>query len=366
MRILVIQLRRIGDILMTTPLLRHLGRTFPQARLEFLCEGMGQVLLEHNRHVDEILLLPSHATAVDLLDMARELRSRRYDWVIDCQGLPKSTLLAGLSRAPLRLGFGGRWWRHLGLNHLYSRRNADYSALDKLRLLASVLDRSAAPDGQDLGLDFPVSEASRRRAEHFCQTWFQGPPTLPPARVGGPARWPVAALFGVSRQAYKVWPPEKLAEIGKRLAARGMQPFLVYGPTERGAAEQLAQELGPLALYDYPNPALPELKEILARCALFVGNDGGPKHLAALGGIPTLALFGRVHPESWTRPNDSSQRWVATASSSRSIPTQGPCHSVTSLEALPVEAVWAEVEVLLRRCETPVWPTGRVVAPALK
>jgi len=354
MRILVIQLRRIGDILMTTPLLRHVRRTFPQARIDFLCEGMGELLLEHNPCVDEVLVLPSRATAVDMLDMALRLRSRRYDWVIDCQGLPKTTALALFSGASVRVGFGGRWWRRLGLNHRYTRHNADYSALDKLRLLGSVLDRCATPDGRDLDLDFPVSEDNRRRAEHFCRTWFQGAATLPPARPGGPARWPVAALFGVSRQAYKVWPPERLAEIGRRMADRGLQPFLVYGPGERQAASTVAEQLGPRALFDYPNPSLPVLKEVLARCALFVGNDGGPKHLAALAGIPAVAVFGRVHPENWTRPDDAGQRWVATASASRAIPTRGLCEEGLTLDSIGVERVWREVEDLAR--DHALWP----------
>jgi heptosyltransferase-3 len=348
MRILIIQLRRLGDVLMTTPLLRHLHRTFPSAQVDFLCEDMGLQLLEHNPRVRERLVLPSHATAVDLLDMGRELRSRRYDWVVDCQGLPKTVALARLSGAPVRVGFGGRWWRAAGYTHRYSRHNADYSALDKLRMLATALDAGAAPDGRDLALDFPVADASHRAAELFCRTWFHGKATLPPALPGGPARWPVAALFGVSRQAYKVWPPEKLAEIGRRLQARGLWPFLVYGPGEEEAAGRVAQDLGPEALFDYPNPSLPVLSQVLARCALFVGNDGGPKHLAALSGIPTVALFGQVHPENWTRPGDSSQRWVATASRTRSVPTGGPCEEALRLEELSVEAVWRVVEEQVR------------------
>jgi heptosyltransferase-3 len=346
MRILVIQLRRLGDILMTTPLLRHLRRTFPDARLDFLCEGMGLQLLEHNPCVSECLVLPTHATAVDLLDMGRELRRRRYDWVVDCQGLPKTVLLARLSGAPVRVGFGGRWWRALGYTHRYARHNADYSALDKLRMLSTALDAGAAPAGRDLGLDFPVSGESRQAAEHFCHTWFRGKANLPPTRPGGPFRWPVVALFGVSRQAYKVWPPEKLAEIGRRLASRGLQPLLVYGPGESEAARRVALELGPDALFDYPMPSLAVLSQILARCALFVGNDGGPKHLAALAGLPTVAVFGHVHPENWTCPDDSTQRWVATASRTRAVPTRGVCTEAQALEDIPVDAVWEVVEAL--------------------
>ncbi|MFA7331942.1 MAG: glycosyltransferase family 9 protein [Candidatus Delongbacteria bacterium] len=347
-RILVIQLRRLGDVLMTTPLLRSLRGNFPDARLDFLCEPGSRQVLEHNSLVDEIRLLSERPTGVDLLDLAMELRRARYDWVIDCQGLAKTGLLARLSGAPVRLGYGGRWWRPLVYSTRYVRHNADYSALDKLRLLGRLLDEAHAPDPRDLELEFPVAPQARQEAELFCRATFQGTASLPPARPGGPARWPVAALFGVSRQPYKVWPAEALAEVGRRLAAAGLRPFLVHGPGEEEAARRVAERIGPAALVDYPLPSFPVLKEILARCALFVGNDGGPKHLAALSGIPSVAVFGRVHPESWTRPGDATQRWVATASETRRLPTRGPCETARSLEEIPAESVWREVESLLR------------------
>lgn len=349
-RVLVIQLRRLGDILMTTPLLRHLRRALPQARIELLCEENGRPLLERNPHLDGILTLPPAAGLVDLLDTARLLRQCRYDWVIDSQALPKTAFLSVATGAPVRLGFGGRWWRVPAYTVRYTRRRADYSALDKLRLLARLLDAAHAPDERDLDLDFPVGPEDRRAAELFCRLWFPCAPSLPPARPGGPARWPVAALFGVSRQPYKVWPAEHLAEIGRRLERRGLRPFLVHGPGEEEAARELARRLGPAAIHDYPLPGFAALKEILARCALFVGNDGGPKHLAALSGIPSVAVFGQVHPESWTRPHDPTQRWVATASTSRTLPTLGPCEEVERLDLVPVGAVWRVVERLLSDC----------------
>jgi ADP-heptose:LPS heptosyltransferase len=132
------------------------------------------------------------------------------------------------------------------------------------------------------------------------------------------------------------------------LCEAGFQPFLVYGPGEEEPAQELAGHIGAAALVDYPLPAFPVLKEILARCALFVGNDGGPKHLAALSGLPTVTVFGRVHPESWTRPGDTTQRWVATASDTRRLPTTGPCLEARRLEEIPAESVWQEVQALLK------------------
>lgn len=349
MRVLVIQLRQLGDLLMCTPLLRQLALRLPGAAVDLLCEPLGKKVLGLHPALRRLVHLRRGAGAGDVLALGRSLRREGYDLVVDCQGLPKTGLLALLSGAPLRLGYGGRLWRTLAYNRRYARANADYSALDKLKLLARGLDASAAPNLGDLALDFPVGDRERADAERFCRERFPGAATLPPAAPGGPARWPVAALFGVSRRAYKVWPPEKLAECARALRARGLAPFLVFGPGEEAAAAALAAEIGPPCVADYSPPSFGALKEILARCALFVGNDGGPKHLAALAGVPSVTVYGRVHPEAWTRPGDPAQLWAATASRTRPAPTSGPCLDALRLEEIPVAAVLERVDELAAR-----------------
>ena len=327
-RILVIQLRQLGDLLMITPVLRALQALHPEASLDVLCEPSGSLVLGHNPRVSALRLLPRKEGLAGWLDLVRELRAQRYDLVVDCQGLPSTALLAWLSGARVRLGFARDVLRNLLYTRPYDRRNTDYSALDKLKLL-----QDSRVDLEDLQLEFPVLEESRQAAEQFARERFHAP---------------VAALFGVSRRSYKVWPPEKLAVLGDRLAEVGYQPFLVYGPGEQEAARAIAARMTHEALVDYPMPDFGTLKEILARCALFAGNDGGPKHLAALSGVPSVTVYCHVHPESWTRPDDPRQRWVATASASRALPTQGPCEAVDTLAEIEVDTVWSRVEALAR------------------
>lgn len=332
-RILVIQLRQLGDLLMVTPLLRALAARHPGAVLSVLCEPAGRMILEHNPRVSRLHVLPRKPRPTDLLSLVRELRAACYDLVVDCQGLPKTALLARLSGAPQRLGFARGTWRDHLYTRTYLRRNSDYSALDKLKLL-----QDPAVDLQDLDLEYPVSPAADTAAREFAERYLEPP---------------VAALFGVSRRAYKVWPPEKLALLGDRLAAAGYQPFLVYGPGEQDTAREIAARMKHGALVDYPLPDFPTLKGILARCALFAGNDGGPKHLAALSGVPTVTVYGHVHPEAWTRPGDPRQLWVATAGHTRRRPTAGPCEAEERLEDIPVDAVWRKVIELANRGSIP-------------
>jgi heptosyltransferase-3 len=344
-RILIIQLRQLGDILMITPLARQLKKRFPQASIRVLCEGIGKQLLEHNPHLEAPIILPKAASAGKFVDCLKQIRAWGPDWVIDAQALPKTALLARLSGAEHRTGFGGRWWRAVCYNQLYTRYNSDYSALDKLKLAGSAF---ASPlNYAELALDFPVATADSEWAEAFCRRHFTDEGKLNACLPGSRQRYRVAALFGVSRRAYKVWPPEHLAKVGRWLTEQELRPMLVYGPGEEDAARELAAQIGQRALVDYEMPNFAQLREILARCALFVGNDGGPKHLAALSGTPSLTLFGYVHPEAWTDPTKPNQRWLATASDTRQQPTTGPCESALRLAEISPERVIAELERLL-------------------
>jgi heptosyltransferase III len=171
-RVLVIQLRQLGDLLMTTPLLRQLAARLPGAGIDLLCEPIGERVLALHPALRERILLPRGSSLGTLLALGRTLRRRRYDLVIDTQVLPKTALLARMSGAPLRLGYGGALWRSLAYNRRLTRSRPDYSALDKLNLLACGLDRSAAPDLEDLELEFPVGPEDRAAAERFCRERF--------------------------------------------------------------------------------------------------------------------------------------------------------------------------------------------------
>jgi heptosyltransferase III len=332
MRVLIVQLRQLGDILMITALIRQLKRQIPNLHLDVLCEPIGKQLLEHNPHVSNLHILPRGTSPQGLLAKGLELRKEAYDLAIDCQGLPKTALLSRFS-AKRSIGFGNRGWQRFLYHSAYRRRNADYSALDKLKMCAHGLPDFHV-DEMDLTLEFPTTTQDKQEALDFVQTWF-------------PKNKKVAALFGVSRQSYKVWPPEKLADIGRQLLTEKVVPFLVYGPGEIDAARQLAELIGPGAIADYPMMSFSVLKEILGHCSVFCGNDGGPKHLAIIAGIPSLAVFGHVHPENWTPPNQEKHIFLATTSESRAVPTQAVCEPVQDLDDISVEAVWKRLQDLL-------------------
>ena len=111
----------------------------------------------------------------------------------------------------------------------------------------------------------------------------------------------VVALHAGSGGATKRWPAPHFAELTRRLVAAGWRPLLIEGPADLEATASVLAALGPLA-HVVPvarGLAVGALAALLRRCAGYAGNDSGVSHLAALAGVPTLALFGPSDPARW-------------------------------------------------------------------
>ena len=135
MNLLLIQLRRIGDVMMTTPAVRALRKAFPEASISFLTESPSDQVYKNNPHLDQLLLYPKNNSILDRLKFYRRIRSQNYDCVIDFQGNPRTALLSRISGSGYRIGFDfkGRSWcyhRAIGLP-----TDSTYSAQHKMNLL---------------------------------------------------------------------------------------------------------------------------------------------------------------------------------------------------------------------------------------
>src|SRR5215217_3247644 len=115
MNILLIRLRLVGDVVFTTPAIRALRRRFPGARLTYLVERAAAPIVVGNPHLDEVLVIDrtrGWRRVRDDLRLARRLRTRRFDLVIDFHGGPRSSWVTWVTGAPRRIGYtiAGRSW----------------------------------------------------------------------------------------------------------------------------------------------------------------------------------------------------------------------------------------------------------------
>ncbi len=276
-RILVIKLRAIGDVLLSTVVLESLRSGFPDAIIDFLTERPSREVLEGNPLVDSVLVFDGKKDSG--LGLILKVRRERYDLVIDLFGNPRSALVALGSGARYRVGyrFG---WRQYCYNIVTEPRgnlvhNTEFN-LDSVRRMGIPVVSSSP--------QFPLTQESNDFAEAFvAEKSLKGKFVVALNPGGG---WPS-----------KRWPLSHFAQLGDQLSEKYQAKIvLIWGPGEEGLASEIRRLMKAESIL-IPPTNLKQLGGILKRCNLLVTNDSGPMHIAAAVGSSVLAIFGPTNPE---------------------------------------------------------------------
>jgi lipopolysaccharide heptosyltransferase III len=273
-RILVITLRRLGDVLLTTPLIRTLRRGYPRARIDVLAFRGGDGILVGNPDVDDVITMREKPTVRETAALIGRLW-RRYDLVVSTQSGDRPTfyaLIAGRYRVGLvpPAGMTGARWK----------RRAYHVAI--------------AP------------EPDTHRIAHFQQlTDALGLPFMPDlvcpqgAAAGPVPRPPYAVLHANPAYRYKRWTDAGWRGLARALAAEcGLTVVVTGGPdaAERAYLDELWAPVEPAVVRLDGRLDWPQLAALLSGAAVYVGVDTSMSHLAAATGCPTIALYGPTSP----------------------------------------------------------------------
>lgn len=284
--ILIIKLRHIGDVLLSTPVLHALREAFPEARLTMLANRGTEGVLAHNPDVNEVLCLEKGAWA-DQCRFVYRLRERGFDCVIDLTDGDRSAVISFATGAPVRIGFNAEHrWRGLLYSKVAKPRPVDQHRVeyDLCALRALGLDPTRGMPSVS------VSEPEEQMVDHWLREQGLTGDHCPPLVLVQPG----------ARYSLKVWPSERFAQLSDRLAERFHCRILLGGDQrEREIAEQVARKTHCAPIVVAGRFSLLQYASLVKRCALFVGNDGGAMHIAATVGTPVVALFGPTYPERW-------------------------------------------------------------------
>ena len=289
--ILVIRHRAGGDLLLTTPTLRALRAVAKDARIDVLASrGMGE-LLAGNPDDDRVIEFDRKSIRSQAILYARLARGG-YDAVLDLVSSPRTAFLTRLTRAPVRIGYdiAGRRGAYtlrvprepLGPDGRPTIRYAPEAGLDLLR--------AAGVPPLGLDLTFRVLDTARAAIDRWLAS--------PEARHDDSR--PLAACLPTGTWPAKTWAPERFAEAMDSVAREATVIWL-WGPGERESVESARSMMRAPSLLAPPT-GWQELGALLARCAVLVSNDSGPKHVAIALGVPTVTIFGPTHPGTWHPP----------------------------------------------------------------
>ncbi|MBI1238360.1 MAG: glycosyltransferase family 9 protein [Alphaproteobacteria bacterium] len=314
MRILFVTSTRIGDAVLSTGVLAHLHELYPSAEFWVACGVPAAPLFAETPFVTRILPMKKEPWAGHWVKLWLATCGRFWDVIVDLRG-------SGLAYALLG-------WRRVVAGPADPNEH-------RLQHLARVMGEVAP-----LPPRLWTSEATRARMA---------------AMVAG--RKPLLVLGPTANWIGKAWPPERFAELARRLTARtGALPAatiaILCAPNERAAAAPVIEALPPAQVLDLTGTiGLLEAHALLAHADLYVGNDSGLMHLAAAAGAPTLGLFG-PSPDINYSPFGPRAAFVRGPRSFREI-VSDPAFNHLSADRymldLAVDAVHAAAERLLAR-----------------
>jgi len=278
LRILIVRLSAIGDAIQGMPVACGLRERFPGAFLAWAVEQRAAVLLRGHEALDELITLPRRwlNSPTTVWRLRGRLRAMKFDVAVDVQGLTKSAIVAWLSGAKRRIGFGDPWGRELScwLNTELVDTTAEHAVDRNLQLL-----RPLGITAPAVRFQVPEHRPDRLAAEEMIR---QAGLEEGFAIINPGAAWPS-----------KLWPTDRYAAVARHLGGNHRLPSLVVwaGGEEHAMAEQIAAGSAGYARLAPPT-SLTELAALARRARLFIGSDTGPLHLAAAVGTPCVGLYG--------------------------------------------------------------------------
>jgi lipopolysaccharide heptosyltransferase II len=335
----------LGDLIMTTPLLEVLRRNYPEANITYVAGTWSKVIVEHQPLVDTVIDsgtvgIPGRYRLKEYFALARLLRRQHFDLAFVLDRSPVMTLLPWLAGVPRRVGPDS-----LGRGFSLTNRVPLSTSPEHLQHQAEIYLELARAFG--LAVDAPLM--------HFVTTPEERRAVAPDDRVCV-AVFPGGGSNPGMELTSKRWPLDRYREIVRRLVhERDAHVLLIGGADDQALTSALLDglEVPDSMVTDLAGKtSFGELAAYIEACALFIGNDSSPMHLAAAVGIPVIAIFGPTSPQEYGPypPDDAAH--IALWHNPKGRPCfflgkMQACADCTCMQAVTVDEVWAAVERLI-------------------
>lgn len=275
MKICIVKLSAMGDIIHAMVALQFIKKELPHAVVDWVVESAFADVLKNNPHVDNIL--PINLKSIkkkksEIFSQYKILKSyskNGYDIVIDAQGLLKSAIVSRIIGAKVIAGFDKNSIRE-GIASLFYNKKI-HIAYD-----ANTIDRNAAVICEPLGIEATSKKILDKESFLFSSSPVENLPKIFNLFVIG-STWE-------SRN----YPKEKFVEIAEALK---IETFVVWGSEEEHQKALWMQEKSKY-LHVLKRGSLDELKYVISKCSLLIGNDTGPTHMAWGLNVPSITIFG--------------------------------------------------------------------------
>ena len=254
-RVAIVRLRSLGDCVLTTPALSLLKQFRPDLSLGISVEDRFRPVCEGNPAVSTVLPPTWQA-----------LRGWKPALCLNLHGGTRSQWMTALSGAKHRAGFANH-----SVTFAYNLRIPRAQRILGVHRTVHTAEHLASAV---FALGVPLHDVPR--GELFCSE--------------SPLTGKYAVLHPFASAPDKQWVPERFCEVARYLQLWNIKPVFLVGPGDDPA---------PFLAHQVFRGTLEEVKRVLSKAHLFIGNDSGPAHMAAAFGVSTVVLFGPSNPAIW-------------------------------------------------------------------
>ncbi len=304
-RILLVKPSSLGDVVHALPVLHGLRTRYPSATIDWLIAEPFAPLIEEHPELDGAIrfdrrrygqMAQSPRALREFASFVQGLRARRYDLVVDLQGLFRTGFLTRASGAGVRIGFRqareGAW---IFYTHFVPIDDPNIHAVDRYYLTGKLLGFDHVPP--EFGL--PLKEATRTETTDRLRSSGVAEGERIVAVVPG-TRWPT-----------KMWPAERFSDVIDELHARKpARCVLLGGPDEVSLCAGIAERCKSKPINLAGETSIPQLAAAISLSDAVLCHDSAASHLAVALNRPLVCLCGPTNPRRtgpWGRPDDVQQ-----------------------------------------------------------
>ena len=271
MKILIIQLRQLGDVLLSTPLAQNIKIFYPDSSVYFLTSSQAEDIVSENPFIDKVLTLKKGVKHE--VEMIYRVRKEGFDAILDVQRTARSKRITLFSKAKIKAAFYKKG-NNFPYNTLIKQETKGYTAFERLDLLKAIsIDK---PEKLLPSLFFDSSTEERVKnylINHSIKDYFVISPT--------------------ARKQWKMWSLEEFGKLVDKISKKlNLTAVITYGNREeKEKVKETAEQISNSHIIEKPF-SIKEFAALLKLSKFSVGNDSFPSHVAVSQGVKTVVICG--------------------------------------------------------------------------
>jgi lipopolysaccharide heptosyltransferase II len=334
--ILLVRIDRIGDVILSLPMLPLLKRRYPNARISVLMRQYTRELVALHSCVDEVLVYEHEGSFRSLWAILREIRKRHFDIAMIPYPRFRPALILFFAGIRIRVGSGYRWYSFLFNRRVFEHRKdakrheVEYN-LNLLRPLG--IEAQGEPE-----FEFSISPSAYNSVDSML------------AANSVSLEDTFIILHPGSGGSSRDWSAENFSKLGNEVQRRlGVKVIVTGGKGEERLVEEIVAGMSKPPLAIVGKLSLMELGALIRRAKVFISNSTGPMHIAAIVGTPVVAFFppiAQCSPVRWG-PYTHKKKIFLADNKACFLCKGSPCRSNVCMDQITVDEVFFAVKEFL-------------------